>query len=215
MRDEWLAAVAAHVQRIEETRDRGIALDRATQAVALRLTSCSATTPGTAVLVGDAAGAAGGAPLDHGDRDEERGRDGGHDPAPGGRLRLGEVGGQAQQYPAREHDGGPRQASGDGAVLLVALSFAAAMTQVRSMQIAVAQAIGPCWAAVSRMWVNDPAPAMTASTVTGRALATASRCRPALTSRPAVRPVPDGRTGSPRPGAALHRCCAGAAGPPR
>jgi hypothetical protein len=66
---------------------------------------------GTAVLaVGCWAGAEGGPALDHGDRDEERcGRDGGHDPAPGGRLRLGEVGGQAQQYPAREHDGGPRQ----------------------------------------------------------------------------------------------------------
>ena len=31
----------------------------------------------------------------------------------------------------------------------------AAMTQVRSMQAAVAQAIGPCWAAVSRNWLSD------------------------------------------------------------
>jgi hypothetical protein len=60
-------------------------------------------------------GVAGGAALDHGDRDEERGgRDGSHDPAPGGRLRLGEVGGQAQQYPAREHDGGSPPPPGPG-----------------------------------------------------------------------------------------------------
>jgi hypothetical protein len=39
------------------------------------------------------------------------------------------------------------------------------------------------------MWVNDPAPAMTASTVTGSASATASRRRPALTSRLAGRPA--------------------------
>jgi hypothetical protein len=64
------------------------------------------------------------------------------------------------------------------------------------MQTATAQDIGPswpCWAAVSRMWVNDPAAAIIASTVTGSASATASRRRPALTSRPAVLPVPDGR----------------------
>lgn len=92
----------------------------------------------------------------------------------------------------------------------------AAMTQVRSMQTATAQDMGPVWpcrAAVSRMWVNDPAPAMTASAVTGSASATASRRRPAFTSRPAVR---DGQTGRPRPGAARHRsCCAGPTVPPR
>jgi len=63
------------------------------------------------------------------------------------------------------------------------------------------------------MWVNDPAPAITASTVTGSASATASRRRPALTGRPAVPAVPDGR---PRPGPALRRYhCPGTAGPPR
>jgi hypothetical protein len=68
---------------------------------------------------------AGGAALDHGDRDQERaGRNGGHDPAPGGRLRLGEVGRQAQQHPAREHHGGPRQPPGGDAELLVALALA-------------------------------------------------------------------------------------------
>jgi hypothetical protein len=44
------------------------------------------------------------------------------------------------------------------------------------MQTATAQDIGPrwpCWGAVSRIWVNDPAPAITASTVTGSASATA------------------------------------------
>ena len=44
------------------------------------------------------------------------------------------------------------------------------LRQVRSMQTATVQDIGPrwpCWAAVSRMWVNDPAPAITASTATG------------------------------------------------
>ena len=43
------------------------------------------------------------------------------------------------------------------------------MTQVRSTQTAAAQDISPRWpcsAAVSRMWVSDPAPAMTAATVT-------------------------------------------------
>jgi hypothetical protein len=57
------------------------------------------------------------------------------------------------------------------------------------MQTATAQDIGPPWpcsAAVSRIWVNDPAPAITASTVTGSASATGSRRRPALTSRRAV-----------------------------
>ena len=70
------------------------------------------------------------------------------------------------------------------------------------MHTATAQDIGPdwpCWAAVSRMWVNEPAPAMAASTVTGSASATASRRRPALTSRPAVLPVPDAPAGRPRP----------------
>jgi hypothetical protein len=46
----------------------------------------------------------------------------------------------------------------------------AAITHVRSMHTAMAQDIGPCWpcwAAVSRMWVNDPAPAMAARTRTG------------------------------------------------
>ena len=103
----------------------------------------------------------------------------------------------------------------------------AAMTQVRSMQTATAQDIGPCWpcwAAVSRMWVNDPAPAITASAATGSASAIASRRRPALTSRPAARPVRDGPAARPRPDtartpaageAARHcHCCAGA-GPPR
>ena len=77
----------------------------------------------------------------------------------------------------------------------------AAITQVRSTQTATAQDIGPPWpcsAAVSRMWVNDPAPAITASTVTGSASATASRRRPALTSRPAVLARP-GRPGGPSP----------------
>ena len=93
----------------------------------------------------------------------------------------------------------------------------AAITQVRSMQTATAQDIGPDWpcsAAVSRMWVNDPAPAMAASTVTGSASATASRRRPALTSRPAVRAVPDGPAGRPRPRPGLARlplCPSGAA----
>lgn len=32
----------------------------------------------------------------------------------------------------------------------------AAMTQVRSTQTATAQDIGPCWAAVPRMWVGSP-----------------------------------------------------------
>ena len=42
-------------------------------------------------------GTAGGAALDHGDRDQERaGPDGGHDAAPRGRLGLGEVGRQAK-----------------------------------------------------------------------------------------------------------------------
>ncbi len=63
---------------------------------------------GFAVLAGCGAGAAGGAALDHRDRDQERGgRDSGDDPAPGRRLGLGEVRGQAQQYPAREHHGRP------------------------------------------------------------------------------------------------------------
>jgi hypothetical protein len=65
----------------------------------------------------------------------------------------------------------------------------AAMTQVRSVHTATAQDIGPRWAAVSRVWVNDPAPAMAASAVTGSASATAIRRRAALTSRPAVRAV--------------------------
>src|SRR5690606_3177657 len=46
----------------------------------------------------------------------------------------------------------------------------AAMTQVRSMHTATAQDIQPVWPcsrAVSRMWVNEPAPAMTARTRTG------------------------------------------------
>ena len=86
------------------------------------------------------------------------------------------------------------------------------------MQTATAHDIGPPWpcsAAVSRMWVNEPAPAITASTVTGSASATASSRRPALTSRPAVLPVPDGPAGRPRPGPASRgRCCA-RAGLPR
>jgi hypothetical protein len=48
-----------------------------------------------------------------------------------------------------------------------------------------------------------PAPAITASTVTGSASATASRRRPALTSRPAVLSVPDGPAGRPRPASGL------------
>ena len=46
----------------------------------------------------------------------------------------------------------------------------AAMTHVMSMHTAMAQAIGPCWpcwAAVSRMWTNDPDPAIAARTSTG------------------------------------------------
>ena len=85
------------------------------------------------------------------------------------------------------------------------------------MQTATAQDIGPPWpcsAAVSRMWVNDPAPAITASTVTGSASATASRRRPALTSRPAVLARP-GRPGGPSPArsglARLPLCPSGAA----
>jgi hypothetical protein len=64
---------------------------------------------GTAVLAGVVGGwAAGGAALDHGDRDKEgAGRDGGHDPAPGVRLCLGEAGGQAQSHPTREYRRGP------------------------------------------------------------------------------------------------------------
>ena len=61
----------------------------------------------------------------------------------------------------------------------------AAMTQVRSMQTAMAQAIGPrwpCWAAVSRMWTNDPAPAITARITTGReSMICAARWRPGFT----------------------------------
>jgi hypothetical protein len=86
------------------------------------------------------------------------------------------------------------------------------------MQTATAQDIGPrwpCWAAVSRMWVNDPAPAMTASTVTGSASATASSRRPALTGRPAVRPVRDGPAGRPRPRPASRRCRRARVGLPR
>ena len=78
-----------------------------------------------AVLARDEAGAAGGAALDHRDRHQERGRrDGGHDPAPGRRLGLGQVGRQAQQHAAREHHGRPRQPPGDDALLLVALPLA-------------------------------------------------------------------------------------------
>ncbi|MBD2895765.1 hypothetical protein amrb99_47040 [Actinomadura sp. RB99] len=56
----------------------------------------------------------------------------------------------------------------------------AAMTQVRSMQTAMAQAIHPRWpwsVAVSRMWVNDPAAAIPASTTTGPESVTAPTSR--------------------------------------
>jgi hypothetical protein len=89
---------------------------------------------------------------------------------------------------------------------------------IRSMHTATAQDIGPPWpccAAVSRMWVNEPAPAITASTVTGRASATVSRRRPALTSRPAVLAGPDGPAGRPRPRPASRGYRCGGAGPPR
>ena len=127
------------------------------------------------------------------------------------RLGLGQVGGQAEADAAEP---APRWAmTAAGRRLASCLSrwrSRAAMTQVRSMQTATAQDMGPCWpcwAAVSRMWVNDPAPAMTASTVMGRASATASRRRPALTGHPAGRLVRDG------PALRGHRC-AGAGLPP-
>jgi hypothetical protein len=86
------------------------------------------------------------------------------------------------------------------------------------MHTATAQDIGPdwpCWAAVSRMWVNEPAPAMAASTVTGSASATASRRRPTLTSRPTVLPVADGPAGRPRLVPALRGWRCARAGLPR
>jgi hypothetical protein len=63
--------------------------------------------------------------------------------------------------------------------------------------------------------VNDPAPAITARRTIGSASVTASRRRPELTSRLAVRPVPDGRTDRPRPGAAWRGCCRAGTGAPR
>jgi hypothetical protein len=56
---------------------------------------------------------------------------------------------------------------------------------------------------------------MAASTVTGSASATASRRRPAFTSRPAVLPVPDGPAGRPRPVPASRGYCYAGAGLPR
>src|SRR5690606_23944465 len=68
--------------------------------------------------------------------------------------------------PAVGHDGRPVWRS----VFLSRWRSAAAMTQGRSMHTAMAQAIQPVWpcsVAVSRMWVNDPAAAIAASTTTG------------------------------------------------
>ncbi|HXL95173.1 MAG TPA: hypothetical protein VN969_40105 [Streptosporangiaceae bacterium] len=86
------------------------------------------------------------------------------------------------------------------------------------MQTAVAQAIGPCWAAVPRMWVKDPAPAMTASTVTGSASATASSAgRRSRAVRASGRPARPGHPDGPSPArsglAPLLLCRDG--GPPR
>lgn len=55
------------------------------------------------------------------------------------------------------------------------------------MQTATAQAIGPPWpcsAAVSRMWVNDPAPALAASTSTGAVSARTAATRRRFTGYP-------------------------------
>jgi len=121
---------------------------------------------GVAVLAGDAGGglgAAGGAALDHGDRDQEGTlRDGGHDAAPRGWLRLGQVRRQAEPYPPASTTVGHDSCRVVIPSCLSRWRSRAAITQVRSMQTATAQDIGPCWpcwAAVSRMWVNDPAPA--------------------------------------------------------
>src|ERR1700691_1431580 len=68
------------------------------------------------------------------------------------------------------------------------------------MQTATAQDIGPdwpCWAAVSRMWVNDPAPAIAASTTAGAVSASAAAIRRGFTGVPPFRPVSGmGRVGT-------------------
>jgi len=125
---------------------------------------------------------------------------------------------QGSAVPAREHHGRPRQPPGDDALLLVALPLPGGHHAGQVDADSHGQDIGPpwpCWAAVSRIWVNDPAPAMAASTVTGSASATASRRRAALTSRPAVRLVPDGPAGRPWPGPASRGYRSARAGLPR
>ena len=85
------------------------------------------------------------------------------------------------------------------------------------MHTATAQDIGPDWpccAAVSRMWVNDPAPAITASTVTGSASGDREQAA-ARTHQPSRRPRRPGRPGRPSPArpclARLPQCRSGAA----
>jgi hypothetical protein len=70
---------------------------------------------------------------------ERAGRDGGHDPAPGVRLCLGEVGGQAQPHPAREHCRGRDRRLTVMPSCLSRWRSRAAMTQVRSMQTSIAR----------------------------------------------------------------------------
>ena len=88
-------------------------------------------------------GVAGGAALDHGDRDEERGgRDGGHDPAQAVGCAWERLAARLSSTPPASTTAGHDSRRVTVPCCLSRCRSRAAMTQVRSMQTAVAQAIG-------------------------------------------------------------------------
>jgi hypothetical protein len=151
----------------------------------------------------------GGAAFEHGNRDQEcRARGGGHDPAH-------VVGWAWARFADRLSRTPPARTAAGHDMRPVAIASRwsrcrsrAAITQVRSTDTAIGQDIGPCWpcwAAVSRMWVNDPAPAITASSTTGIASSTTVRRRAAITRTPAAASRPVIRAARSVERARLHR----------